>query len=163
MAHPYGWRFLSFILPIQTKVEEFLQYCNYTHHHCALIVLYYRTVILYYIRGVFGLTGGCFLFCLLVHNRCMWRGCNSWRNTFIPLLTALADELQKPWGLYMAYQSSWIHCGIQYPGTRHRISQRMQLWQTYYQRWWEANLVLPWHDALETQGPNTSNSHLHWA
>lgn len=144
-------------------VEEFLHYCGYTHNHCALIVLYYRTVILYYLRGVSNLKRGCFLFFLLVHDRCMWRVCNNWRNTFIPLLTELATELQKFWGLYVAYQSSWIHCGTQYPGTRHRISQLMQLRQTCYQRWWEANLALPCHSAVETQVPTTSNSHLHWA
>lgn len=145
-------------------VEEFLHYCGYTHNHCALIVLYYRTVILYYLRGVSNLKRGCFLFFfLLVHDRRMWRVCNNWRNTFIPLLTKLATELQKFWGLYVAYQSSWIHCGTQYPGTRHRISQLMQLRQTCYQRWWEANLALPCHSAVETQVPTTSNSHLHWA
>lgn len=136
--------------------------CDYTHHHCVPIVLNYRTVVLKYMRAVFSLKRGCFHFCLLVCGRCMRRDCNNWRNTFTPLLTGLAHELQKFCWLCVAYQSSWIHCGVQCPGLRHRISQLMQLWQTYYPRWWEAKLALLWQHAIDTQGPSTWNSHVHW-
>lgn len=149
--HPYWSGFSGFVFPAQTEVMlEEMHSCDYTHHHCAPIVLNYRTQI---IRGECSVERGCFHFRLLVRDRCMRRDCNNWRNTFIPLLTRLAHELQKFCWLYVAYQSSWIHCGVQYPGPRHRISQLMQLWQTYYPRRWEANLALPWQHAIEVPVP----------